>query len=60
MDHYTAGGTPALTVFAERYDSLREVSEHDIAAQLEPPRGSARTATAVAALAARHPQVPAG
>ncbi|MDN5855690.1 MAG: integrase, partial [Actinomycetia bacterium] len=48
IDHYTAAGAPALAVFAGRYDSLREVSEDDIAAQLEPLRGSARTAAAVA------------
>ena len=48
IDHYTAAVAPALTGLAARYDSLRQVSEDDIAAQLEPLRGSARTATAVA------------
>jgi hypothetical protein len=48
IDHYTAAVAPALTGFAARYDSLRQVSEDDITAQLEPLRGSARTATAVA------------
>ena len=48
IDHYTAAVAPALTGLAARYDSLRQVSEDDIAAQLEPLRGSARTAPAVA------------
>ena len=48
IDHYTAAVAPALTGFAARYDSLRQVSEDDITAQLEPLHGSARSATAVA------------
>jgi hypothetical protein len=48
IDHYTAVVAPALTGLAARYDSLRQVSEDDITAQLEPLRGSARAATAVA------------
>ena len=48
IDHYTAAVAPALTGFAARYDSLRQASEDDIAAQLDLLRGSARTATAVA------------
>jgi len=48
IDHYSAAVAPALTGFAARYDSLRQVSDDDITAQLEPLRGSARTATAVA------------
>jgi hypothetical protein len=48
IDHYTAAVAPAVAMFAGRYDSLRELSEDDIAAHLEPLHGSARTATAVA------------
>ena len=48
IDHYTAAVAPALTEFAARYDSLRQVSEDDITAVLEPLRASARTTTTTA------------
>lgn len=46
--HYLNAARPALAAWGGSYHSLREVTTHDIASQLDPLHGSARTLTAVA------------
>ena len=48
LDSYLRAVRPAVQQWAQRYPSLRQVTDDDIDAHLEPLRGSRRTHTAVA------------
>lgn len=48
IDSYVRAVRPAVREWAQRYPSLRQVTDDDIIAYLEPLRGSRRTHTAVA------------